>query len=291
MRIVSAAITLTIIFVAGLAHAGIIVTRKGKVFIGTIKKEGLGKDHITMIRPRHGNGKPLDLGKTASFKFERNKIRWFDINANKPTLAYWKEFKNKSIDPGFPPPKDPNGTGVGVGTDAETGLATGTLDILRNRPQILQKRKIQRAGFEFQPPLDWERQERGDSVSIMVASNEAVNGYAARIHVFSVKRPSDEVYSLDAQLQWYEEAIKRLSKDQKINRVEKDEEELLGSRSRNITMTTLTKREGREIIARRYIFVRKEKIYFVSCYSIKEDYKRRSKLFEKFRNKLTVLED
>ncbi|MDF1664535.1 MAG: hypothetical protein P1V97_22440, partial [Planctomycetota bacterium] len=60
MRVLSGAITLTLLFVAGFAHAGIIVTRKGKVFIGKIKKEGLGKDHITMIRPRHGNGRPLD---------------------------------------------------------------------------------------------------------------------------------------------------------------------------------------------------------------------------------------
>lgn len=291
MRVVSGAITLAILFVAGFAHAGIIVTRKGKVFIGKIKKEGLGKDHITMIRPRHGNGRPLDLGKTATFKFERNKIRWFDINADAPTLDYWKKFKKKPIDPGFSPPKDLTGTIGGVATDAETGLAQGTLDILRNRRQILQKRKIQRAGFAFQPPLDWERQDRGDSISVMVASNEVVGGYAARIHLFSVKRPSDQIYSLDAQLQWYEEAIKKLSIDSKINRVQKDSEELLGSSSRNITMTTLTKRDGREIIARRYLFIRKEKIYFATCYSIKEEFKRRSKLFDKFRKNLSLLDD
>lgn len=291
MRVVSGAITLTLLFVAGFAHAGIIVTRKGKVFIGKIKKEGLGKDHITMIRPRHGNGRPLDIGKTASFKFERNKIRWFDINADAPTLEYWKKFKKKPIDPGFTPPKDLTGKGIGVATDSETGLATGTLDILRNRPQILQKRKIQRAGFEFLPPLDWERQDRGDSISVMIASSEAVGGFAARIHLFSVKRPSDQIYSLDTQLQWYEEAIKKLSIDSKINRIEKDSEQLLGSSSRNITMTTLTKREGREIVVRRYVFVRKEKIYFATCYSIKEEYKRRSKLFENFRKNLSLLDD
>lgn len=291
MRLVSATITVALLFVAGFAHAGIIVTRKGKVFIGKIKKEGLGKDHVTMIRPRHGNGRPLELGKTASFKFERNKIRWFDIDADAPTLEYWKKFKKEPIDPGFSPPKDLSGKGIGVATDSETGLAQGTLDILRNRRQILNKRKIQRAGFAFRPPLDWERQDRGDSISVMVASNEAVGGYAARIHLFSVKRPSDQIYSLDKQLQWYEESIKKLSIDSKVNRIEKDKEELLGSSSRNITMTTLTKREGRKIIVRRYIFVRKEKIYFATCYAIQEEYKRRSKLFENFRKNLKVLED
>jgi hypothetical protein len=286
------ALAFAVVFMAGTVEAGIVVTKKGNVFIGKIRKDDIKKDVITMIRPRRKNGEKLELGKRATFDFERHLLRWFDHESDTLESKYWDLHRDKKIEFGWVP--SPNTKKVpkeGIGVDENTGLALDTLKMLKNRPQLLTNRKIQRAGCEFNPPLDWERQDRGENISVMIASNEEVAGYAARIHVFSVKRPPQRVVAIDTQVKWYEKAIRLFSKDSKINRLHPDKEVLLRSDSRNIEMTTLSQRDYLDVLVRRYIFVRSDRIYFISCYAHKDEFKRRSQLFEDFRKKLSILED
>ena len=286
-------VTLILLLMAGFAQAGIVVTKKGRVFKGKIKANEVKKDSITMHHPRHGNGEKLDLGKSARFKFQRNQIRWFHKDLNDLNDQYWKLHKGKKIDPGFeaPPSNDLKNNAGGVLTDA-FGISEDAKNILRQRKNILSRRKLEKAGCGFYPPANWEFQAGGNDIFVMVNSGRSsLNGFPARIHVFSVKSPPQKLVSIDTQLKWYEAAIKRLSEDSKVSRLNGDKEELLGIHNKNITMTTLTTRGSLRIVVRRYIFLRKERVYFVSCYATEKEYKIQSPLFDEFRKNLSLISD
>jgi hypothetical protein len=76
------------------AHAGIIILKNGKVFIGKIDPEDVTEESITMRQPRLYKGAPAVRGEQ---KFPRYEVRWHDTASDEPTDEYMKQFEDAPI--------------------------------------------------------------------------------------------------------------------------------------------------------------------------------------------------
>jgi hypothetical protein len=79
--------SLIVLLLAGsAAHAGIVITKKGKVFVGRIEASDVTEKSV-VLRPKDG-----------ALTFDRKDIRWFDEKSDEPTDAYCKLFLDEPLE-------------------------------------------------------------------------------------------------------------------------------------------------------------------------------------------------
>jgi dienelactone hydrolase len=78
------------------AEAGIVVLKNGKVVVGRVLEDKSTKEKLLMRPPNEEPGR-------GEFEVERFRIRWYSATSDRPTDAYWEEFKDAKIDNAWEP--------------------------------------------------------------------------------------------------------------------------------------------------------------------------------------------
>ncbi len=89
---------LVLVFCVPFAHAGIVIKKDGKVFLGRIEADDVN-DRTLVLREPHAFGKPSVPGSTMTL--DRADLRWFDAKADEPTDAYFDVFGDAALDPSW----------------------------------------------------------------------------------------------------------------------------------------------------------------------------------------------
>ncbi|MEZ0229698.1 MAG: hypothetical protein ACAI25_13800 [Planctomycetota bacterium] len=81
------------------AHAGIVITKGGKVFLGRIEADDRSDRTLVLREPRLRQGETPVPG--SKMTLDRSEVRWLDEKADEPTDAYFKAFLDDPLDPAW----------------------------------------------------------------------------------------------------------------------------------------------------------------------------------------------
>lgn len=156
-----------VVALVSVCEAGIVVLDTGATFTGMIRPEDVHEDALTI---RFG---PPDPG---HLELPRRRVRWFDLEADRPTDAYFARFADLPLDPRWAGLREAwrrrqRGEDPGVPLPPIDWVELDPLGPVVHGP-----------GFSLRPPRGFEATfERG--VLVLVARDAPAHGYAPRIHV------------------------------------------------------------------------------------------------------------
>ncbi|MDF1664536.1 MAG: hypothetical protein P1V97_22445 [Planctomycetota bacterium] len=275
-------------------EAGILVMKNGNVFQGRIRNSEVSEDFILMRWPYKDFRGPEggDIGRGYK-KFERNRIRWFDTKGDDLTNEYFGKFAKEELDPRFHAQRQ-------LWKDEQAGRKDYKFEEITPLLKIKQGTSIVpvpivKVHYEIRRPEGWllkevpiNRKDKSGDTVFTITAPEGEKGYPPRIHVVSVPRPKAPMLE---QKIWYEDEIKKLSKDGVIDFREQAREKSMGARKKDITMTTITRQGSRNIMTLRYIKFRRERVYFVTCFAHEEEFPKLRKLFKSCVDSMVIYED
>ncbi len=279
---------------AGTAEAGIIITNKGKVFIGTIDsdsfKDAKGKicakedyETITVRRPQRYKGEPPIRGEIAFPKYE---VRWYDANSDEPTDDYMKLYADAELDPKWyalyvAPWKEARDNQVQVQPlTSFADFKTGSLSVMSI------PRKWGPDEASIRRPTGWSQTEQG-GITIFQSDQKLTEGYQPRIHFFSTEaaigQPSD-------QLAWIKQELEKVATTNDAFEMRGDSAPKPVRGGHDVEWQTTTRRAGKAIKALRAIRLREHRAYFVSCYAHEKDFDKHQVIFHQVIGSLTINE-
>lgn len=277
--------------VASRADAGIIILKNGKVFVGKIDAEdvkGTGDEQtVTMHEPKLFKGAPPVHGEQT---FAVHDIRWWDQNADEPTDDYLKDHLDDPIDPRYQKYieqyKDRKQQEVSIDPHMLFSSSGGSNKLA---PMPFSYRWDQDE-ISIRKPLNWSLKKTPSGIFIFESDakpTEANQGFTPKIHLFAVERaaagPTD-------QIDWIKDEIRKLAQtdsgyDEKEHPVAK-----VVRGGTDAEMTTVTRRNGKSIVALRNVKFREHRTYFLSCYAHEADYENLVFLFRACVQSLQITE-
>ncbi|MEZ0229420.1 MAG: hypothetical protein ACAI25_12395 [Planctomycetota bacterium] len=276
------------------ADAGIVITTKGKVFIGTIDSDSFKDDKgkicakedyasITVRRPQRYKGEPAIRGEIAFPKYE---VRWYDANSEEPTDEYMKLYADAELDPKWyalyvAPWKEARDNQVQVQPlTSFADFKSGSLSVM----SIPRKWGADEASIRR--PTGWSQTEQG-GITIFQSDQKLSDGYQPRIHFFSTEaaigQPSD-------QLAWIKQELEKAASTPDSFEVRGDAAPKSVRGGYDVELTTTTRRAGKSIKALRSIKLREHRAYFVTCYSHEKDFDKHQVIFHQVISSLSINE-
>lgn len=282
----------------GNSDAGIVVTTKGRVFRGRIRRSEIDDNKIRMRWPYKNFRGPQGGLNKGLVDFEARLVRWYHPESDELTDEYFKKHASEPLESRF---KDV------LETWRERQRAEREVDLKEIAPiigmtpehKLLPLPQKQRY-YEINKPRSWATksapvfQDKGgqglEKILMMVSTNPK-NGYAARIHVISVPRPKLEVTTTE-QRRWYHQEIRKLIESERFEVKEKEKIQAIGANKKDVTWVTVSRisKKG-SILALRAIRFRQERVYFVTCYAHEEEFADLRKMFERCISTMLIYED
>ena len=250
------------------ALAGVVVLENGNVLVGELDPAEVTSEALVVRQP---------AGAAGVIRVPREKVRWFDVDADAPTADYWRRFPTAPIDAVWEHTRPRPSEG-----EAEVELPppppmTSASRGLRAVP--VGDRHVQLRGPEG---WSWSR-ERG--VTMWVSDRPGPSGFHPRIHVFSVETPAGAFVD---QVGWIQTELKKLA-DEGGYEVEQlyTLREVAGGADQR--MVTSTRAGGQTIAAMRLVSFRANRTYFFAAYAHRDDYERYHRLFQAALRSLELL--
>jgi len=253
----------------GICEAGIVILENGEVIVGKIAPSDVNDERIRVRKPQ---------GEQGHMDVEQFRVRWFDVEADEPTDAYWEKHldapllgqrwnalreryiagKNNVPEP-LPPP---------LWIPPEFGLG----------PPVVGD------GFEINQPRGWEATLE-DGILMLRNPSPGRNGFHARVHVFAVRAAA----AYDDQVGWIRGELERVS-PARVEMIELKRLRTVDSGA-NQEMVTETDLGSRQVRALRKVCFRGERTYFVSAYADGGDFDAQRRLFQEVIDSLRLAED
>jgi hypothetical protein len=266
------------------AHAGIVILKNGKVFIGVIDPEGVTDDKITMKSPRLYKGAPPVRG---TQDFPRYEVRWHDVNADEPTDDYFKLYENETLDQRYTVFaqrwKERQDNSMPIALPIMPSVSkTGSLSAI-SIPVSWGSDAI-----SMRKPTGWTVNKVND-ILILESDQKGTEGFVPRIHVYSVESAVGQVSD---QVTWVKQELEKLAStaDGFELKSENTAPKMNAKGGYDVEWITSTRRNSRTIRAMRQMHFRDHRTYFVTCYAHEKDFEDLNLLFHACMSSLAINE-
>lgn len=268
----------------GRADAGIVITKEGKVIIGRIVKDEITEEGNVKIhwpyKDRHERG---------TFIFEKNRIRWYDVESDEPSNEYWDKYANEPIDPAYLPLRDRYLDSKQRRLDPNLKLFLDSMRDSSPRARLSPQTfpfKMGNSEMTFRKPEGWNRDESVNGMLMLISDTKGEEGYLPRIHMWSI--PSAPVQPSD-QVTWMRDELIRIAgaSDTYESRDEDGPKVKVGGHDYTI-QTTIRRQGSKPITALRHIFFRTNRTYFFAAYAHEKDFEKYAMLFRMCLQSVTV---
>lgn len=260
------------------AEAGIVVLKNGEVFVGRIRKEEVSDENIMVRWPYKQEADPVGRGFMIIPRF---RVRWFDLEADEPSDAYWTEYENEKIDQRFLPHlerwrlrKKNAGDYVDVPILIEPEGPRSKLSPI----------PVNGRDFDLRKPDGWTTRTDGD-ITIIESNLVGADDYRPQIHVFSVEAVTG---SAEDQMEVIVDELKKVADGFEVKEKARLHPVRGGFDQELLTVTT---GNGRAIYAKRRISFRNKRTYFFTAFAHEKDYDAYGVLFEQCMGTLQIRED
>lgn len=265
----------------GPVEAGIVVLKNGEVFVGRVRKEEVSEENIVVRWPYKSEVDP-DPNKRGFINIPRFRVRWYDIEGDEPSDAYWEEYENEKIDQRFLPHLERWRLRKKT---AEQYVDVPVLIEAEGPRSKLSPIPVPGRDFELKKPDGWTTRTDGD-ITIIESNLVGADDYRPQIHVYAVEAVTSAATD---QLPWIEAELKAMASEgfevKEMNRL------LPVKGGFDQEMLTASQRAGRTIYAKRRISFRNKKTYFFSAFAHQKDYDDYGILFEQCMASLVIKED
>lgn len=266
------------------ALAGVIVLENGNVIVGRIREAEVNKETITIRWPYK------DRTEKGHQQVERYRVRWFHVEADMPTDAYWDQYEDLER---YPIERRYHGLrerwklrkraqqedlGDIMVIDPFQGGAGHT---------NLNPIPVESETFRVHKPEGWTSSIE-EGITVFVSNEPGKEGFRPRIHVFSM--PS-VIEGVEEQILWVQEQLERLADD--TGTFEVRQKKRLRPRAGGFDQEMLTKtvRLNRPVMTLRKLSFRKDRTYFFAAYAHEQDYSGLELLFQACMRSLEIFED
>jgi len=272
------------------ADAGVIVLTNGKVTVGKIRADEVNSEKVVVRWPykaRTFRGKQ---------EFPRFRIRWFDIEADEPTEAYWEEFNDIEefpIEEKYLPLRERWKIRQQVAEQEGEFNDILVVDPFSEGGTALSPIPIENERFRIQKPEGWTSSIE-EGITVFEAADAGRGGYRARIHVFfvdSLRKPVQgrTIEAMTTSL--LEEQLVRLADGGDGFEVRERKRLKPKANGGDQELVTRTVRLERPIVSLRQIYVRKMRTFFFATYCHEQDYAGLELLFKACMRSLEIFED
>lgn len=263
------------------AHAGIIILKNGKVFIGRIDAEDVTDENVVMRQPRLYKGAPAVRGEQ---KFPKYEIRWFDANSDEPTDEYMKLYEDAPIDQRYTPYvqrwKERRESQLTVAIPIIPTLKTGSLSAISTPA----KWGVDEA--TIRKPTGWTLNKIND-IYVFESDQKGTEGFVPRIHLFAVDAPIAQVSDV---LTWIRSEIEKLSAADGFDLKAEGTQPKPVKGGYDCEWVTASRHRAKTIRALRKIYFRDHRTYFITCYAHEKDFEGLLILFRSCIGTLTINE-
>lgn len=262
------------------ASAGIVVLKNGEVFVGRIRKEEVSDEKIVVRWPYKQEADPEGRGQ---MEIPRFRVRWYDLEGDEPSDAYWTEYENEKIDQRFLPHLER--------WRLRRKNASDYVDVpILIEPEgprsKLSPIPVNGRDFEMRKPDGWTTRTDGD-ITIIESNLVGADDYRPQIHVYSVEALTDNATS---QMEWILNEVKQVASDGFEVKEENRPHPTKGGGLDQV-LTTASTRGGRTVYALRRVSFRKKRTYFFTAYAHQKDYDAYGVLFEQCMSTFQIRED
>ncbi|MEZ6185553.1 MAG: hypothetical protein R3F62_11155 [Planctomycetota bacterium] len=281
---------------AGEAQGGILITKKGKTFVGRID----GKE--TPPCPENPEDIPEVVTLTwpykdsvdgpygrAKWEFRSFEIRWYSVDADQPTDEYWEKFLEEEIDVKWHRLRDEFKRGLNREETGGFDPIKPKIDLSSESNRVLSPHAQRFGKAKVQYPDGWNVRNVGN-VFIIERPDPGTGGFRPKIHLFEVGNVPALVpetvdmvrNTLDKQLEGVPES--------KFEVLERSQPNAIASVGFDVNLSTASTVGERRVRTLRRIAFRTEQTYFFAAYAHEEDWSELESLFKKCRNTLEVEE-
>jgi len=277
------------------AEAGILVTTKGKTFVGKLDPE---KTPACPLDPKNMPEKvemswpykdTVDgpMGR-AKWIFRNYEIRWYSVTDDKPTDAYWERYLDEEIDVRWHKARDEYKRGQSQDEAEGFDPIRPKIDLSNEKNRVLSPHPHRFGKAKVNFPDGWNVRNVGN-VFIIERPEPGTGGFRPKIHLFEAENVpvliSDVVdhvrNTLSKQLQDREGA--------KFEVLERSEPKTVEG-GFDVNLYTASAVGDRKIRTLRRLAFRTEQTYFFAAYAHEDDWAEFEGLFKKCRNTLKVEE-